>query len=236
MIKKLLKKLKMKLKILTGRNSPFIKEVECRHEWYGNTYGGFYVHPDVLSKDSIVYSFGIGEDISFDKMLIENHKCNVFAFDPTPKSINWVKSQQLPSNFRFFEYGIDSKTGFVNFNMPKNKNHVSASIIKHQNVDANDFISVPMKSLTDIANEFNHNHIDLLKMDIEGSEYEIMDSILSSSLQINQILLEIHERFFVDGKTKTTKLLKTLKDNGYALFAVSASHEELSFIKIKNVR
>lgn len=233
MIKQLLKKLKQKLKILTGRISPVRIEVECKHEWYGNTYGGFYVHPDILSKDSIVYSFGIGKDISFDKAIIENHKCHLFAFDPTPKSVNWIKNQQLPSKFRFFEYGIDSKSGFVNFNLPKNKNYVSGSILKHQNVDENNFISVPMKCLTDITNELGHNHIDLLKMDIEGSEYEIIESILSSPVQINQILLELHGRFFVDGKAKTAKLLKTFKDNGYALFAVSDSVEELSFIKTK---
>jgi histidinol phosphatase-like PHP family hydrolase len=94
-------------------------------------------------------------------------------------------------------------------------------------VDDHSFISVPMKCITDIANELGHSHIDLLKMDIEGSEYELMDSILSSPLQINQILFEIHERYFVDRKVKTTKLLKALKDNGYALFAGSDSLEEL---------
>jgi hypothetical protein len=88
MIKQLLKRLKLKLKILTGRISPLKKEVQFSTKWNGNTYGGFYVHPDALSKNSIVYSFGIGEDISFDKAIIENHKCHVFAFDPTPKSIN----------------------------------------------------------------------------------------------------------------------------------------------------
>ncbi|MBN8788719.1 MAG: FkbM family methyltransferase [Terrimonas sp.] len=233
MTKQLLRRLKQKVNILTGRKSPVKIEVECKHEWYGNTYGGFYVHPDILSKDSIVYSFGIGEDISFDKAIIQKHDCHLFAFDPTPKSINWIKKQQLPSKFRFFEYGIDSKSGFVNFNLPKNKNYVSGSVINHQNVNESDFILAPMKCLTDITNELGHNYIDLLKMDIEGSEYEIIESILTSPVQINQILLERHERFFVDGKAKTAKLLKTLKDNGYALFAVSHSLEELSFIKIK---
>lgn len=224
--------LKQKIKILTGSISPLKKEVACHHEWYGNSYGGFYIHPDNLTNESIVYSFGIGEDISFDKAVIEKHKCRVFAFDPTPKSIHWIKTQQLPPNFTFFEYGINGKTGFVTFNLPKNKDHVSGSIIRHQNVDANNNVVVPMKCLTDIAAELGHNHIDALKIDIEGSEYDVIDSILSTPVQIDQILLELHERFFSDGKSRTTKLLSSLKDKGYGLFAVSDSLQEISFIKL----
>ena len=37
-----------------------------------------------------------------------------------------------------------------------------------------------MKSLADIANELGHSHIDVLKMDIEGSEYEVIENILES--------------------------------------------------------
>lgn len=53
-----------------------------------------------------------------------------------------------------------------------------------------------MKRLTDIVQELGHSHIDILKIDIEGSEYKILDSILSAPVQIDQILIEIHERFF----------------------------------------
>jgi FkbM family methyltransferase len=232
----LLKTLKQKIKILTGKVQPIKTEVECNHKWYGNSYGGFYVHPDFLSKDSIVYSFGIGEDISFDKAIIENYKCHVYAFDPTPKSIAWIKNQKLLPKFTFFEYGIARETGFVNFNLPKNSNHVSGSIIKHQNVNEANSISVLMKSFTDITTEIGPDHIDVLKMDIEGSEYDVIDSILSSAIEIDQILLELHERFFADGKQKTMKLFKSLKDKGYVLFAVSDSFEELSFIKKNKIR
>jgi FkbM family methyltransferase len=232
MIKQLLKKLRRDIKILTGRITPIKKEIECGHNWYGSNFGGFYVHSNILDSESIIYSFGIGEDISFDKAIIEKHKCRVFGFDPTPKSIEWLKTQQLPTGFTILEYGINSKTGFVNFNLPKNKNYVSGSIVNHQYVDGNNTVSVPMKCLSDITTELGHGYIDLLKMDIEGSEYEIIDNILSSPVEIKQILIELHERFFIDGKSRTAKLLKSLKDNGYAIFAVSDSLEEVSFIKM----
>jgi len=231
-MKEMIKELIRKLKILVGVIKPIVKEVNINYKWQGNKYGGFYVHPNLLNSESIVYSFGIGEDISFDRMLIDEHKCQVFGFDPTPKSIEWINSQKLPSLFTFYGYGIDSKTGYVNFNLPKNKNHISGSILNHQNVDENNIVSVPMKCLNDIVNELGHNHIDILKMDIEGSEFEVIENILSSSIEINQILIELHERFFVDGKTRTEELVRSLRDNGYKVFAVSDSFEEVSFIKM----
>ena len=165
-------------------------KVKCNYCYYGNNYGGFYVNPDLLNKNSIVYSFGIGEDISFDSAIIDNHNCQVFGFDPTPKSINWIKNQQLPFNFNFYNYGISNITGFVNFNLPKNKDYVSSSIISHQNVDNTNAIKVPMKSFDDIFNELGHDVVDVLKMDIEGSEYDVIKSILTSSVLIKQILIE----------------------------------------------
>jgi FkbM family methyltransferase len=231
MVKDVLKKVKLELKMRAGVISRIKKETSVNHKWHGNEYGGFYVHPNGLNNNSIVYSFGIGEDISFDESVINSYGCNVFAFDPTPKSIEWIKNQKLPSKFTFYDYGIDSKTGFVNFNLPKNENYVSGSVLNHQNVNENNTVSVPMKCFKDITNTFGHKHIDVLKIDIEGSEYTVMNDILSSDVKIDQILLEIHERFFDDGKEKTKALLKSLKDHGYSVFAVSDSAEEISFIK-----
>lgn len=233
MIKKLLKKLKQNIKILTGSITYIKAEVNINHKWYGNTYGGFYVHPNVLNSKSIVYSFGIGEDISFDREMIKMHNCQVFGFDPTPKSIDWIKKEQLPSNFSFLEYGIDSRTDFVNFNLPINQDFVSGSTISHKNVDEKNMISVPMKSFGDITKELGHTHIDVLKMDIEGSEYHVIESILSSDVKIDQILIELHERFFEDGKLKNKRLLASFAAHGYKIFAVSDSLEEVSFIKVK---
>jgi hypothetical protein len=95
------------------------KNVKLNHTWYGNTYGGFYIYPDLLDENSIIYSFGIGEDISFDKALIEKHNCNIYGFDPTPKSINWIKGQNLPKEFCFYEFGISDKSGNVDFYLHK---------------------------------------------------------------------------------------------------------------------
>ena len=218
---------------LTGEVRHLRKGVHCNHIWYGNGYGGFYVCPELLNKNSIVYSFGIGFDITFDAMVIENHDCHVFGFDPTPKSIQWVRSQTLPEKFHFYEYGISNTSGPVDFYLPKNREHVSGSIVIQENVNLQEKVTVIMKSLTDIMNELGHRHIDLLKLDIEGAEYEVLENVLEANIPFTQLVVEYHDRFFENGKQKTKQIIEELKKNGYEIFAVSDSFEEVSFITKK---
>jgi len=234
MIEKIKSKIKKLILRATGKVNHLKKGVICKHVWYGNRYGGFYVCPEFLNENSIVYSFGIGEDISFDKIIIENHDCQVFGFDPTPKSIKWIKSQYLSDKFIFFDFGISNKSGFVEFYLPKNPEYVSGSYIIQNNVSIKEKIVVKMKSFVDIINELGHKHIDVLKMDIEGAEYDVIDSILNTKISISQILIEFHERLFENGKLQTQKVIEKLISNGFEIFGISDSFEEISFIK-KNI-
>lgn len=205
--------------------------LKSKTKWYGNKYGGFYLNPDLLNANSIVYSFGIGEDISFDESLIKSTQCTVYGFDPTPKSINWCAQQNLPDSFHFYPFGISNKTGKVMFHLPKNTDHVSGSLVLQDNVSEQNQVEVDMKSFDDISEMLKHEIIDVVKMDIEGSEYGVINNILQSGVQINQIAIELHERFFDDGKYKTIQLVNDMKNAGYDLFAISDSYEEVSFIR-----
>jgi FkbM family methyltransferase len=204
--------------------------IKCHKKWFGNTYGGFYVCPDLLTQNSIVYSFGIGEDISFDNAIIEQFGCSVYGFDPTPKSIRFVKNLNTSVNFIFFEFGIGKETGKFNFYLPKNPNHVSGSIVMNTNVEALMSVEVELRTLNDIVNELGHKKIDVLKMDIEGSEFIILESIFDANIHINQILIEFHDRFVSDGKKKLKQAERLLKSKGFEIFALSESLEEVSFI------
>lgn len=223
-------RLKQELDILRGRKSRIRKDVQVSHRWYGGLHAGFFVCPDRVGDSAVVYSFGTGEDVSFDIAMMKNHHCQVHAFDPTPRSIDWVSRQSLPSGFHFHPYGIGTVTGTVRFNLPVNENHVSGSIVEYSHLDTRRSIEVPMRSFADILSELGHRRIDVLKMDIEGSEYEVIPAILAAGIEIGQILVEIHERYFPDGREKTRNMLDLLKDHGFQVFGVSDSLEEISLI------
>jgi FkbM family methyltransferase len=195
------------------------------------TYGGWFISPLNINEKSIIYSFGIGENISFDLDLVRMFNCKIFAFDPTPKSRAWLKKQILPENLKYYEIGLSSKDDTVEMFPPKNPKHVSFSIISKNNDTTP--IKMRVARLKTIMQDLGHLKIDILKMDIEGSEYEAIDDILKSEIKINQILVEFHHRFPKISTRATKKAMEQLSNAGYKIFAVSSSREEYSFIKSK---
>jgi FkbM family methyltransferase len=228
----------VKMKIVSRKNTK-INSFHCAKQWYGDDYGGFYICPDMLSpppissdspgKKIIVYSCGVGEDISFDIAIMNDYDCKVFAFDPTPKSITWIKMQNLPDDFVFAPYGISSKTEEQSLHLSNTPLDISASVYVHTYTDADDCVTVHMKSLADVAAEFHHTYIDILKMDIEGSEFDVIRN-LPQNIVFGQIAVEFHERFLNNGKKVLKEMFKILKKNNYNCFAVSKHGDEYSFI------
>jgi len=231
-LKKTFRFLKFFTKLLLGREVFYFRQKKIPTELIGTKeYGSWLIHPKNVTKDSIVYSFGIGQDISFDTDLIKKFDCKVFAFDPTPKSISWLKKQTLPKNLRYFEIGLNAKDDIIEMFPPQNPHHVSYSIVsKNSNAIP---VQIKVAQLKTIMQDLGHLKIDILKMDIEGSEYRAIDNILKSNINIDQILVEFHHRFPKISPRETKKTIEQLNNADYKIFAISSSREEYSFVKSK---
>jgi FkbM family methyltransferase len=72
-------------------------------------------------------------------------------------------------------------------------------------------------SLDDIIKENNITHIDILKIDIEGSEYDIMPKIKDETYSIiKQITIEFHDFIDVELKLKTKNIIDKLELLGFS--------------------
>lgn len=189
------------------------------------------VCPTSLSDESIVYSFGVGEDISFDLSLIEKYGLKVFAFDPTPRSKSWLRAQKLPRQFHFFELGIADYDGIAEFYPPENPEHVSHTMFGRGQT-AGPIIEVEVRQLKTIGKMLCHRCVDVLKMDIEGAEYAVLEDIVKTkSIRIRQILVEFHHRFPEVDLSQTRNAVELLNNCGYKIFHISKSGIEYGFIK-----
>ena len=63
----------------------------------GTGYGGCVCSMESMGPESVVYSVGTGEDLSFDLAIIERFGCAVHGFDPTPKTVDSLMRLDLPA-------------------------------------------------------------------------------------------------------------------------------------------
>lgn len=199
--------------------------------WHGTAYGGFFVHEPLLKPSSIVYSVGVGEDISFDTSLIKNCRCKVWAFDPTPRSAEWLAGRSPPPEFTFVNIGIGPEDKDTAFYLPKNPAHVSGSFLQQTNVNPDRVIYAKMKSIASVTKILGHTFLDLLKLDIEGSEYEVIHDLLKQKFFPQQIVVEFHDRLFPDLPNRSKYTVALMAAHGYRLFAISPSLQEASFVR-----
>jgi FkbM family methyltransferase len=204
------------------------RQARCKTLWIGNSGARWCICPDHLSASSVVYSFGVGKDISFDLALIARFGLPLHAFDPTPQSIDWLKSQDLPREFRFHPYGIADFDGACAFLPPENPGHVSYSMV--QRSSTRQAVQVPVQRLGTTMQMLGHERLDLLKMDIEGAEYAVLADMLANRIVVRQLLVEFHHRWPHIGIEKSKRAIRALNAAGYRIFSVSPSGEEYSFL------
>jgi len=220
-------------KVLLGRDFYQSRQIKCPRLTFGNTYADWTFCPQNLDEHSVIYSFGVGEDISFDLKLIQHFNLRVHAFDPSPRSIEWVQKQKLREEFHFYPFGLAGQDGSLTFSEPAEPGIHSLKMTDSGKREGEEMKThlLPVHRLSTIVKKLGHERIDLLKMDIEGAEYEVIEDIINSSIPISQILIEFHHRFESIGIGMTQQAISSLNRAGFSIFNVSASGEEISFIK-----
>jgi FkbM family methyltransferase len=225
--------LKRLVKVALGRDVFFRPQVVCPKLHYGNPANDWTFCPTGLTKQSVLYSFGVGQDVSFDLAMIRNFGLNVYAFDPTPKSFAWLETQSLPPEFHHFPFGLSDHDGVLDFFQLPGQDMVSYTELnpgRYSDIVAPTQLKV--KRLATICAEFSHGLIDVLKMDIEGSEYNVIPDLLNSNIAIHQILIEFHHHFQNVRVKNTIDAIKILNRHGYRIFSVSESGNEYSFMRV----
>ncbi|MGB7326128.1 MAG: FkbM family methyltransferase [Rubripirellula sp.] len=233
MIKSLLRNARREFTFRAGGFRPSIERIG-EAKYLGSVYGGWPVIPSLIDSNSIVYSFGVGQDISFDLALIELFDCKVQAFDPTPICKNWISQQTLPPNFRFHPVGVAGQDGTIAMYLPLIEGSVSCS--EQQTSAVQHSVQVPVQRIETIMRLRNDDHIDILKMDIEGSETGVIDDLAETAVRPTQLLVEFHHRINRSGIATTKRSVDLLRSMGYQLFHVSELGDEFSFVYRSRLR
>ncbi len=189
--------------------------------------------PGLLGKGSIVYSLGVGDLIDFDLDLINDHGVTVHAFDPTPFAADWIAGQSLPEEFVFHPWAASGSDGTLRLYRRVNTRGKRSGVMwtADDNAgDATDFIDAPAYTVPTIMEKLGHARVDLLKMDVEGAEYDILAGLDAAGSLPKQLLVEYHHRFPGIGKQRTADSIAALRALGYRVFGISETGREVCFV------
>lgn len=170
-------------------------------------------------RECLIYSFGINTDSTFELELGALSGCSIHAFDPTIGVMPYVTIDQVQSS------------GNVNEILKKDKFVANDDIVKtvtfHKTamgVRSGRWAEHSLaENLYDIMHRLNHTFIDILKVDIEGSEWKVFSSLLGNlkgffgTIPVGQILVELH----FESMTTTDSFFTAMADAGF----VSISRE-----------
>lgn len=217
---------------IRGRDLWVSPDLRCSKAFLGSRYNGKSVCLKDLSEESLVYSFGVGYDISFDLELIERTGCQVHAFDPTPEVALWLSKQETPEQFRFHPWGLSHSDGKATFSFVDREESADFTLVSETETQEENSFEAEVLTLETIMMRLGHERLDLLKIDIEGAEYPVLKQILANEDPcFRRLLVEFHHRFTNIDKSETKTALGLLRERGYGLFSVDWAGLEYGFLK-----
>ena len=141
----------------------------------GTVYGGWRIPEQALPTEPVCYCIGSGADISFDLELIRRYGATVRAVDPVAGYQERVlESATGELRFSFRLAALALRDGPIR--MQTHHEPGSESLSACGLYDTDDWHEVDGLTLATLMDEFGDSRIDLLKVDVEGLEYELIPS------------------------------------------------------------
>ena len=226
------------------------KKVTVNYTKLGTNYGGWHIPDNInLNENSIIYGAGVGEDISFDLKIQDKYNSNIYLIDPTERSkihfeeIKMYYNKENFTNFtgdiqkdyldhinnlniklekiKYLDIGLWNKKDQLKFYKPENEKYVSHSLIEGMTSKNYDIVNVD--SIKNIMKNNNHDHIDLLKLDIEGAEIKVLEQMFEDKIYPTYLLVEFDLLLKQKDKNQETdkifkkinNLYNTIKNDNY---------------------
>jgi len=177
----------------------------------GSDYGGWRLPGGLIEPSWTCYTVGAGGDISVDIELAQRYGATVRSFDAVVDYVDRARSQANGEPLLSTHHAaIATEDGPIRMQITHDPN--SKSVSAAQLYDSHKFIELPGRTLPSLMAELGDEQIDLLKLDIEGSEYEVLPTLDLPSLGVKVFATQLHHNGSV---ADARKLIARLSEQGY---------------------
>ena len=206
------------------------------------TFGNYLIREDLINLDSVIYSFGVGNSISFEEKISAKFGCKIYCYDPTSIATDFMNNYHYDKNKIIYNcYGIWIEDKKVKFFAQNEKNQTKRGGSITNLFESQKYDLLQCYTLGTLMSQNNHSNIDLVKLDIEGAGIDVIDNFVSQNIFPKQIIAEfeyseneyIDQKKFSEWENKLMSLINKLKRNHYKCYYLPRySHIPYSTIEV----
>lgn len=161
-----------------------------------------------LNENSVVFDVG-GYLGDFSDKIFKKYHCYVYVFELTTKYYKIIRDRFAnKSKIKVFNYGLGYKNDCLEINVQSN----GSSIYRKKNSNVFDRIeTVKINDIFKVITSLRIDHIDLIKINIEGGEYGLLERMIQKKIHLicENIQIQFHQ-FFKDSERLRENLRKKL--------------------------
>lgn len=150
----------------------------------------------VLNENSIVFDLG-GYKGEFTSDIYNKYSPTIYVFEPILSFYEIIKNKfSNNSKVNVFPYGLGSKNEQIKISLTDNSSSVY--------IDSNQFEIIKLKSIINFINENNITSVDLIKINIEGGEYDILEELIENDMIsiFKNIQVQFHDFIISNAKER----------------------------------
>lgn len=154
-------------------------------------------HPDILhdapiKEGAVVVDVGayVGE---WAERMLARYQANIYAFELDPRTFpKLARRFEGVSQVHCFDYGLGGRDSTLTLNQ---KEMGSTLYDKDGQRGAKGCVDVKVRDIVGVFDELGLQNVDLLKINIEGGEYEVLDRLLDTGRikDVDCLMVQFHE-------------------------------------------
>jgi FkbM family methyltransferase len=139
-----------------------------------------------LDSNSIVFDVG-GYKGDFSMRIYRKYKCNIYVFEPIKEYYQIIKKRfRHLKKVHVFYFGLAARTKYIEMHRAKD---ATSAYGKSTTLE-----KVKLVNIEEILQKYKIEKVNLIKLNIEGGEYELLESLIKSNVvkRFRDIQVQFH--------------------------------------------